>query len=241
VSRYGGHRKIDVNVAARTTGNNTCRAQRSFPVVHHTIGHFPENDMPTRSLSRLAAVLTLAFAPAALTAQAADRLAADRLTVAAAFGGLSAAADLNDAGTAQWRLGWAASVDATYWAHPLVGLRASGSWAQDSLRAATLAGRGKFNKFAYDAGIVLRYPVGAGSGTLVPYVLGGAGAISVHQLGSDSTWTKFAGNLGAGLEYRLGRWGVRAEGRDYVYTFDRHSFDKTQHDIAWRGGVTVSF
>jgi hypothetical protein len=197
--------------------------------------------MLTRSLSPLALALTLTLAPAVLAGQASDRLAGERLTLAAAFGGLSAAADLNDAGTAEWRLGWAASVDATYWLHPLVGLRASGSWAQDSVRAGNLVGRGKFNKFAYDGGVVLRYPVGAGSGTLIPYVLGGAGAISIHQLGSDSTWTKFAGNFGAGLEYRFGRWGLRAEGRDYVYTFDRHGFEKTQHDVAWQGGVTLSF
>lgn len=197
--------------------------------------------MLTRSLFPLTLALTLMLPPAVLTGQASDRLAGERLTLAAAFGGLSGAADLNDAGTAEWRLGWAASVDATYWLHPLVGLRASGSWAQDSVRAANLVGRGKFNKFAYDGGVVLRYPVGAGSGTLIPYVLGGAGAISIHQLGSDSTWTKFAGNFGAGLEYRFGRWGLRAEGRDYVYTFDRHGFEKTQHDVAWQGGVTLSF
>jgi len=88
---------------------------------------------------------------------------------------------------------------------------------------------------------VLRYPVAAGTGTFIPYLLGGAGAISVHQLDSDSTWTKFAGNFGAGLEYRFGRVGVRAEGRDFVYKFDRNGFDKTQHDVAWQGGVTVSF
>src|SRR5439155_137452 len=81
----------------------------------------------------------------------------------------------------------------------------------------------------------------AGSGTLNPYVLGGVGAISVHQLGADSTWSKFAGNFGAGLEYRFGRVGIRAEGRDFVYTFDRYGFDKTQHDVAWQGGLTLSF
>ena len=63
----------------------------------------------------------------------------------------------------------------------------------------------------------------------------------MHQLGSDSTWTNFAGNFGAGVEYRFGRIGVRAEGRDFVYKFDRYGFNRTQHDIAWQGGVTVSF
>ncbi len=91
--------------------------------------------------------------------------------------------------------------------------------------------------------MVLRYPIQTGSATLTPYVLGGAGAISVHQLGADTTWSKFAGNFGAGLEYSFGRIGVRAEGRDFIYKykFDRYGFDKTQHDIAWQGGLTLSF
>lgn len=88
---------------------------------------------------------------------------------------------------------------------------------------------------------MLRYPLAVGAGTFIPYVLGGAGAVSLHQLDSDSTWTRFAGNVGAGIEYRFSRIGVRAEARDYVYTFDRYGYDKTQHDIAWQGGVTLSF
>lgn len=188
-------------------------------------------------------LVALALLPAALSAQTPQTTnpLADRFTIAGAFGGLSGAANLNQAGSADWRLGWAGSVDASYWVLPRVGLRVSGTWAQDSLRGGSLTGRGKFNKFAYDAGVVLRYPLAAGAGTFIPYVLGGAGAISVHQLGSDSTWTKFAGNFGGGIEYRFSRIGLRAEGRDYVYKFDRYGFDRTQHDVAWQGGVTVSF
>lgn len=198
--------------------------------------------MSSRSLSLVTALATLAITPVALHAQApTSNPLADRFTVGAAFGGLSGAADLNPAGTANWRLGWAGSIDANYWILPRVGLRVGGTWAQDSLTGGGITGRGKFNKFAYDANVVLRYPLAAGAGTFIPYVLGGAGAISVHQLGSDSTWTKFAGNFGAGIEYRFSRIGVRAEGRDYVYKFDRYGFDKTQHDIAWQGGVTLSF
>ena len=88
---------------------------------------------------------------------------------------------------------------------------------------------------------MLRYPIQTGSATLSPYVLGGAGAISVHQLGASDTWSKFAGNFGAGLEYRFGSVGLRAEGRDFVYKFDRYGYNKTQHDIAWQGGLTLSF
>jgi opacity protein-like surface antigen len=197
--------------------------------------------MLTRSLAVLTVALAATLAPTAARAQVGVPPTADRFTVAGAFGGHSGAADLNPAGTADWRRGWSASIDGTYWVHRNLGIRATGTWAQDSLRGATLDGRGRFNKFFYDADLVLRYPLQAGAGHLVPYVLGGAGGASVHQLGSDSTWTKFAGNFGAGLEYRVGRLGFRAEGRDHVYRFDRYGFDKTQHDIAWQGGVTLSF
>jgi len=200
---------------------------------------------PTISLFSVA--LALAVTPPALHAQASTPLSAssrpiyDAVTVAGAFGGLSGAANLNQAGTADWRLGWAASFDATGWLNDYVGVRAGGGWAQDSIRGASLTGRGKLNKFTYDADVVLRYPLRAGSCTFSPYLLGGLGAISLHQLGSDSTWSKFAGNYGVGLEYRFRRVGVRAEGRDFVYKFDRYGFDKTQHDIAWQGGLTLSF
>src|SRR3989449_7499691 len=204
--------------------------------------------MSRRFVSNLIVALGVASsAPLGLRAQTSPtspepvRSWSDGFTLGGAFGGLSGAANLNPAGTADWRLGWVGSIDGTVWLRRNVGIRASGSWAQDSLRGAALTGRGRFNKFTYDADVVLRYPLQAGSATVAPYVLGGLGAISVHQLESDSTWSKFAGNFGAGVEYRLGRVGIRAEGRDLVYKFDRYRFDKTQHDIAWQGGVTLSF
>ena len=189
--------------------------------------------MLKRSISLLAVALGLAFAPTALSGQ--------NVTLGGGFGGLSGVANLDQAGSADWRLGWAATLDGTYWLRRNVGVRASAGWAQDSVRGAPIAGRGKFNKFTYDADLVLSIARSSGPGTLTPYLLGGVGAISLHQLDSDSTFTKFAGNFGAGVEYRFGRWGIRAEGRDYVYRFDRLGFDRTQHDIAWQGGITASF
>jgi hypothetical protein len=214
--------------------------------VTHTLNLFAivEESMSTRSLSLVTAVLVAALTPFALRAQtntSPEPIRSGRFTLGGAFGGLSGAANLNPAGTADWRLGWVGSIDGTVWLHQNVGIRASGSWAQDSLRGAVITGRGKFNKFNYNADVVLRYPIEAGSATLTPYLLGGAGAISVHQLAASDTWTKFAGNFGAGLEYRFGAVGLRAEGRDYVYKFDRYGFNKTQHDIAWQGGLTLTF
>src|SRR3989442_14902364 len=145
--------------------------------------------MLTRSLSLALPLAALVIPPAAMRPQNSNPLA-DRFTVSAAFGGLSGAANLNSAGTADWRLGWAGSLDASYWILPRVGLRIGGTWAQDSLRSGAITGRGKFNKFAYDGDIVLRYPVTTGTSTFVPYVVGGAGASSGHRLGSDRPGTK---------------------------------------------------
>src|SRR5437773_4698043 len=172
--------------------------------------HSLEDAMLKRSISFVAAALVVALAPVTLRAQSTGRF--DNVTVGGAFGGLSGAANLDAAGTADWRLGWAASVDVTKWLQQYVGVRASGSWAQDSLNGASLSGRGKFNKFTYDADVVLRYPIQSGAGTFSPYVLGGVGAISVHQLESDSTWSKFAATSaresstasGAGVSGRKG-------------------------------------
>jgi hypothetical protein len=193
--------------------------------------------MLQRSASLLAVALAATFAPVALRAQVSPN---PTITIGGSFGGFSGAAHLDQSGSTKWRIGWAGTADATLWLHQYVGVRASGGWAQDSITNG-ISGRGTFNKFTYDGDLVLRYPLQAGSSTVVPYVLGGAGAVSIHQLGSTDTWTKFAGNFGAGLEYRFGRLGVRAEGRDYIYTFDAYGFDKTQHDVAWQGGITVSF
>src|SRR2546428_13277467 len=69
----------------------------------------------------------------------------DRFTLGGAFGGLSGAANLNPAGTADWRLGWIGSIDGTVWLRRHIGIRASGSQAQDSLPRAAPTGRGDVN------------------------------------------------------------------------------------------------
>src|SRR5256886_12991770 len=89
--------------------------------------------------SRLIAVSTAAalalVAPAALRAQTPTPSraslgglgsAAGRFTLAGAFGGLSGAANLNPAGTTDWRLGWIGSLDGTVWLQSHVGIRAGG-------------------------------------------------------------------------------------------------------------------
>lgn len=198
--------------------------------------------MVPRTLVLLAAPIVV---PALLLAQGATRPEYDLVTIGGRFGGLSGARDPDQANVTSWRLGWAASADVTVWVHEYVGLRASGTWGQARIKGTwpALGGRQKLNKFSYDGDVVLRYPVAvAGTpGWVAPYAFGGAGAVTLHQLDSDETFTKFAGTFGVGVEYRYKRVGFKVEGRDVIFLLDRFGFDRTQHDIVWDGGITVSF
>jgi len=71
--------------------------------------------MLKRSLPLATAALLAALTPAALRAQTSARPVFDQVTVGGGFGGLSGAADADQAGANSWRLGWAASLDATGW------------------------------------------------------------------------------------------------------------------------------
>src|SRR3989442_7287582 len=107
--------------------------------------------MLRRSLTLPLTLAALAVSPAALHAQNNNPLA-DRLTVSAAFGGLSGAANLNSAGTADWRLGWAGSLDASYWILPRVRLRIGGARAPDSPPTRGVTGRRELNQVSPERG-----------------------------------------------------------------------------------------
>jgi outer membrane protein with beta-barrel domain len=175
----------------------------------------------------------------AVPAQAqAPRQTAARWTLGAGVGGVTASTNL--AGGADWRAGWSAAANVTYRLTGNFGLRGDALFAQNDLTGAGAAipGEQRFNKFSYIGNAVL-----GGSGIngdrVTPYFLAGVGAIRVHDKGSDSSFTHFAGDLGLGLAYKLGRVGLRAEGRDLMYQFDRFGYRKTQNDMVWQGGVTL--
>jgi hypothetical protein len=133
---------------------------------------------------------------------------------------------------------------ATLWMHQYAGVRANGLFARTDASQGVpeaLAGE-QPSVWAYSGDLVLRLPVSTGNGrdTWFPYLVGGLGG-KTYDFDNSSTQTDFAGNFGAGLEYRLGRWGIQAEVRDIVSTFERFGIDKAQHDIVWTGGITVSF
>jgi Outer membrane protein beta-barrel domain len=164
-----------------------------------------------------------------------------RFTLGAGFGGVSATSNL--AAGADWRAGWSAVANLTYRLTRNLGLRGDATIAQNDLSGfLALPGEQRFNKVSYLGNLVWQ-TVGRDGERVHPYVLAGAGAVRVHDMGSDSSFTRFGGDVGVGVSYRLGggggRLGLRAEGRDVMYKFDRFGYQKTQNDMLWQGGVTL--
>jgi outer membrane beta-barrel protein len=94
------------------------------------------------------------------------------------------------------------------------------------------------------------------SGTFIPYVTGGAGAVTYDSPAdeADLTKTRFAGNFGGGILVKGGeRWGIRFDVRDYVYNVKDvdttsvgtagfpSTFDEIVHDLAFDVGISLSF
>jgi opacity protein-like surface antigen len=164
-------------------------------------------------------------------------LQAQRVTLGANVGGSSGGTDLT--ATTDWKSGWSAAATLGYRLSSRFGLRADAGIAQNDLSGnPSLPGEQRFNKVSYIANGVWQKEELPGSKVL-PYLLAGLGAVQVHDKGSDSSFTKFATNLGAGVGYLLGRVGLRAEARDMIYKFDEFGYNKTQNDLLWQAGMTV--
>ena len=69
------------------------------------------------------------------------------------------------------------------------------------------------NTLSYTGNLVVSFPTGKG---VVPYVTGGAGATSVFEttdLGIIGTDTFFTSNVGGGVKWYAGKWGLRVDYR----------------------------
>jgi opacity protein-like surface antigen len=193
--------------------------------------------MFTRSSISSALLLAL-LVPAAASAQSAN----DRpsVVVFANGGGNSSVTDLDDAGTASFKTGWTAGGGIGWQINQYVALRGTFDFARAKGEGTGSAFNGeRFNKYFYGGDLQLRYPTPSG---LAPYVLAGAGAVTIDNK-DDPTFnrfTKFAGKGGLGLEYvpPQSNVGFFAQGVSYIYKFDRNGFDKTQADILWTAGLS---
>lgn len=159
-------------------------------------------------------------------------------------GGFNALTSLNESGTADFKktgynVGGALGVDL----HKYVGLRGDFTFARNELQQNDVETGSELSRFFYDAAVQVQYPSGSG---LQPYLFVGAGAVTLHPVGStDSNKTKAAGTAGLGVNYAIpgSNVGVLVEGKGWVYDISElsgnlASFDKTQFDVTWSAGLS---
>jgi len=163
--------------------------------------------------------------------------------VALRGGGFNSITDLDEAGTADFRktgynVGASVGVDLTR----NIALRGDFTFARNELQHNDVASGLELNRFFYDAGIQFQHE----SNGLKPYLFVGAGAVTLHPVGtSDLDRTKFAGTGGIGVSYTLpgSNIGLLVEGKSWVYEFPDLSgslagFEKTQVDVTWSAGIS---
>lgn len=200
------------------------------------------------------ALTVLVTAPAA--AQYAGEIGKDRFTIAGQGAVLIPAKDLVE-DELDLDVGGGGGVILTYWPHRNVGLRASALLNAITFEQnAPLPSGADEGVLAWyvDGDVVLRLPLSLGADGKFwwfPYVVGGGG-IRVYDFDetvSSESSTEFAGNFGAGVEFRFHRWGVFGEFRDFVSDFSPEDIEtlpgglqgETQHDLVVSAGVTFSF
>jgi hypothetical protein len=159
-------------------------------------------------------------------------------------GGFNGLTNLNESGTADFKqvgynVGGGLGVDL----HRFVGLRGDFTFARNELQLNDENSGSELNRFFYDAAVQVQYPT---SGGWQPYAFVGAGAVTLHQVGStDNDKTKPAGTAGLGVNYAIpgSNLGIVVEGKGWLYEIselngDLASYDKTQFDVTWSAGIS---
>jgi Outer membrane protein beta-barrel domain len=193
------------------------------------------------SSTAAAAVAAMAFAAAPVTAQSSALPGSDVFTITLFGGGFSPVSDL---GAGEFDTGGTVGGTVGVWFGPYVGVRANVLWGSTDVSGAvpqTLVGESP-NAWLYNGDLLVRYPWTTRSGAVFVYAVGGLGAKTYDFDRLDSE-TDFAGNVGLGGEYRFttGRWGIMAEVRDFISTFDAFGVDTTQNDLVWTAGISLNF
>jgi len=103
----------------------------------------------------------------------------------------------------------------------------------------------------YDAGLQLALPLSTAMGTqMTPFLQAGAGAMryDITQAGIGPSATNFAANVGAGVDFAIGRGvGVRVMAKDYIGKFDAQQATyldvntNTTNNFAFNAGLRFSF
>lgn len=192
----------------------------------------------------VAAVATLALAvPVYAQSSASSSTGA---TISVEGGGLTSATNLNDAKTADFKTGFNVGGALGWQFNPNVALRGTYTFGRSETRGtglpASIKEGTKTNRQFYGAELQLSAPL---SGGVSPYLLAGAGAVTIKPdtTPSQDSFTKPAGKAGVGVNFNVPNSNVAlfVESTGWFYKFDQYGFDKTQFDLTWSGGLTYRF
>jgi len=198
----------------------------------------------TRKMAIILAALALVAVAAPARAQSTSSTTGAVVSVQG--GGFTSAVNLNDAGTADFKTGFNAGGALGYQFNPYLAMRGTFTFARAETRGTALpalimAGT-KTNRYFYGAELQLTAPL---SGGLSPYLIAGGGAMTFKPdtTPTQSSFTKPAGKVGAGVGFELPNSNVSifAEGAGWFYKFDEFGFDKTQFDLTWSAGLSYRF
>ncbi len=155
-------------------------------------------------------------------------------------GGYSSTSNLNDAGTADFDLGFTLGGGVAWRLGRNIALRSDFTWARSDLDGPGISGLGgtEMNRYYYSGDVQLLLPIAS----FTPYVFGGAGGVTLDQSGTGrlGSFTRVAGRFGVGFSYEIPRtrFSLFSQGTGWVHDFDRSEFNGRQFDIAWTGGIS---
>ena len=121
------------------------------------------------------------------------------------------------------------------------GVHADFSFTRNTARGAAPFAGTDCDRYFYGVHFEARYPFRWGLG---PYAFLGGGAVTVDQNDAPMVpvFTKPALMYGVGVGYTLPgtSFGLFAEAKNLVYRWDRGTFDRTQVDLTYAGGIKYS-
>lgn len=113
------------------------------------------------------------------------------------------------------------------------------TFTRNPTRGSTAFAGADVNRFFYGAHVEARYPLSIG---VSPFVFGGAGAVSVDQLGLDQfkPFTRPALMYGGGLFYAIPRTRIEAFGevKGLTYRWNAAGFHRTMFDVTYSVGAS---
>ena len=166
------------------------------------------------------------------------------VTLSVRGGGFNGLSSLNEPATADFKqAGYNVGGTVGVELHRYVGLRGDFTFARNELQLNDVETGSELSRFFYDAAVQVQYPTSSG---LKPYAFVGAGAVTLHPVGSDDAdKTKPAGTAGLGVNYAIpgSNLGILLEGKGWLYEMSElggnlASYDKTQFDVTWSAGFS---